>query len=111
MSEKQGNAQSSEQFLREVHAVSQAEANAQKKIALAQEEAQKIRADAQAKAVEMAAKANSDSVEVKNRAIAKMRKKSEEQTEIILKNGQKKAAQLASRRLSEQAAEDISSLV
>ncbi|VVB56844.1 Uncharacterised protein [uncultured archaeon] len=98
---------SSDEFLREVEAVSSAEARAAKKLADAQAEAQSLKAKAQAQAVEITAEASEKAVDEKNRLISERRHQTEVRIGTLLNKAGQKAEDLSSRRLSDAQVRDI----
>ncbi len=98
---------SSDDFLREVEAVSAAEARAAKKTADAQTEAQALKAQAQAEAVEISSAAGEKAVAEKNRIISEKRHVTEVRIGTLLNKAGQKAEDYASRRLTEAQVREI----
>lgn len=99
--------QPSESFVKEVLAVSEAEARAKKRVEEAQSAAAALQSESQAKAVEVAAAAGDRAVAEKNAIIASARKGADEQIRRLTDRANARARELASRRLTEAAAQDI----
>ena len=105
--ESHSHPSSSDEFLREVEAVSAAEAAASKKLQDANAEAAKIKAQAQAQAVEIATRAAEKGVEAKNKIILSRRHQTEMKIGQLLNKAGQKSEDYSSRRLSEAAVKDI----
>jgi len=105
--ESQSHQASSDDFLREIEAVSAAEARSAKKMQEANAEAAKIKAKAQAQAVEISTGAAEKAVEEKNKIIFSRRHQTEIKIGQLLNKAGQKSEDYSSRRLSESAVKDI----
>ena len=103
MQDEANSHSSSDEFLAQVKAVAQAEAQASERLARTQKEASHIHAEAQAQALEIINKAAERAVEEKNRIIAQGRKSADAKLKKKLEEAQKISENLSSRRLSESA--------
>jgi vacuolar-type H+-ATPase subunit H len=99
--------QPSESFLKEVHAVAAAEAEAGQKITQATEKAAQIKAEAQAQAVKMSAAAADKAVAEKDKTVAEHRARAEAEVRKIMARAAERSKQLASRKLTDSAAAEI----
>jgi len=93
--------------MREIEAVSAAEAQSAKKLQEANAEAAKIKAKAMAQAVELATQASEKGVAEKNKIITARRHQTEIKIGQLLNKAGQKSEDYASRRLKEAAVKDI----
>ena len=103
----QSHQSSSDDFLREVEAVSSAEERASKKVQDAKAEAEKIKAKAQGQAVEVSTNASEKAVAEKNKIILARRHAAEVKIGQLLNRAGQKSEDYSSRRLPESAVKDI----
>ncbi|MCL6089390.1 MAG: hypothetical protein M1530_04490 [Candidatus Marsarchaeota archaeon] len=102
---------SSDDFLREVSAVSSAEARAAKRVSDAQAEAQNVKAKAQAEAAAISAAASEKAVAEKNRLITERRHQTEMRIGTLLNKAGQKAQDLLGRRLKDAQVREIADQV
>lgn len=98
----------SESFLREVNAVSEAEKTSQELVEQAKKKAEQAISDAQAEADSILARASKEAVAKKNSIIAKSRQETDKKVKKIIEGANGRAQELSSRRLSSQAAKNLS---